>query len=151
MTGWAFDGGVVMIVIMFLAIGKLLYFIYRQAITNTNLKLAYLVGIAFCSAALVFGQSFAGPSFSTSVGVQFWFLGGCVFSIVKRQEHDRKMQAARLEAEKDEDTRPIKGTELSPLASEMKKLQGSRQFPHSTISMPEPKDPRFRKLFGKDK
>ncbi len=152
MTGWAFDGGVVMIVIMFTAIGRLLYFIYRQAITNTNLKLAYLLGIAFCSTALVFGQSFAGPSFSTSVGVQFWFLGGCVFSIVKRQEHDRKMQAAGLETKNDEDTRTIKGTELSPLASEMRQPQGLSQLPRSTIiSMPEPKDPQFRKLFGKDK
>ena len=62
------------------------------------------------------------------------------------------MQAAGLEAKNDEDTRTIKGAELSPLASEMRQPQGLSQLPRSTIiSMPEPKDPQFRKLFGKDK
>ena len=61
------------------------------------------------------------------------------------------MQATRLETNEAEDTRPVKRTELNPPATEMKQPQALSHFPRSTISMPEPKDPHFRKLFGKDK
>lgn len=123
-TGWAFDGGIVMIAVMWLAIGKLLYFIYRQATQNTNLRMAYLIGIIFCSSALVFGQSFAGPSFSTSVGVQFWFLGGSIFSVILRQEKERSLKTqATLSSE-----------DLEPVQSHSKKRKTAT--PHQSMRMP---------------
>jgi hypothetical protein len=45
-----------------------------------------------------------------------------------------------------EDSRPVNRAEMKTA----KKPQAFRQFPRSTISMPEPKDPHYRKLFGKD-
>lgn len=152
-TGWAFDGGVVMIAVMWLAIGKLLYFIYRQATQNTNLRMAYLIGIIFCCCALVFGQSFAGPSFSTSVGVQFWFLGGSIFSVILRQEKERLLKTqANTSAE---DMEPFQSPTIQRKSSvrkqplrviEKEKTEHASKVP--VIQMPAPQSQVYKDRFG---
>jgi hypothetical protein len=74
MTGWLFDGGVLMWLFYGGAILAALLYCYRQAVTATDRDMTHASRMVLCISLIIAGTSFAGPSFNTQLGIQFWFL-----------------------------------------------------------------------------
>jgi hypothetical protein len=76
-TGWLYDGGIPLILTYLGAVGAVLLGLYRLA--SSAGPLAYPALMAFCAALFIAVQSFAGPSFNSTGGMQFWLLAALVF------------------------------------------------------------------------
>jgi hypothetical protein len=81
MTGWLLDGGVLMWLFYGGAIVVTLIFLYRMSVAPGDTRMANLSSIVFCLGCFVVGLSFAGPSFNTQLGMQFWFLTAAVYGV----------------------------------------------------------------------
>ena len=72
-TGWLFDGGIV----LWLLTGGAIVVSLRQCYQLVTLPgappISYFAAIIFCLSTFVLGQCFAGPCFNTQLGIQFWF------------------------------------------------------------------------------
>jgi hypothetical protein len=87
-TGWLFDGGILMMVLYGGGVAAALAFAFRLAVTSSNRELAYLAAVVACLNLMVVAQCFAGPCFNTQMGIQFWVLAGALhgaYLAVKRQ------------------------------------------------------------------
>jgi hypothetical protein len=73
-TGWLFDGGVPMLLCYGTAIGLALLNCYRFTVRTKAEEQGDEAAIAFALGLLIVGQSFAGPTFNTTMGIQFWIL-----------------------------------------------------------------------------
>jgi hypothetical protein len=97
MTGWLLDGGVLMWLVYGGAILLAMRFVYRTAARSANRELAFCAAIVFCICFMVVGQSMAGPSFNTVLGLQFWLLVSGVYGVA-RQQWVRQRAEARVPA-----------------------------------------------------
>lgn len=70
-TGWLYDGGVPLLLLYAAAIGWSLFHCYQL---TTRADLADPAALVFALGTLFVGQSFAGPVFNTTLGIQFWLL-----------------------------------------------------------------------------
>lgn len=78
LTGWLFDGGVVLWVLIIGAILAALVSAGRLALFHPDEHVAGAARVVLCLNLLVVGQSFAGPVFNTQLGILFWFLTGAL-------------------------------------------------------------------------
>lgn len=85
LTGWLFDGGVLMWILYGGAILIALFQAYRMAIRRSTGLLSYYAAIIFCLNALVAGQGMAGPTFNTTMGIQFWLLAAALHGAASAQ------------------------------------------------------------------
>lgn len=89
MTGWLYDGGVLMWLFYGGALASALLYCYRRAVHAVDRETLYAARIVFCFALIIAGVSFAGPAFNTQLGIQFWFLTaalhGCCSAAPRRR------------------------------------------------------------------
>jgi hypothetical protein len=85
MTGWLLDGGVLMWLFYGGAILFALRFLYSVSVRSQDPDFAYLAGLIFTICFIVVGQSMAGPSFNTVLGMQFWLLVSAVYGVARER------------------------------------------------------------------
>jgi hypothetical protein len=78
MTGWAYDGGFLLVLAYGGAIALSLLYSLRIARDKRAGPVGYLAILIFCAQLMVAGMTFAGPAFNTQLGVQFWTLGAAL-------------------------------------------------------------------------
>jgi hypothetical protein len=83
MTGWLLDGGIPMWICYGGAIILALLFVYRVAVRSPDPLVAYAASIILTVSFIVVAQSLAGPSFNTSLGIQFWMLISAVYGVAR--------------------------------------------------------------------
>jgi hypothetical protein len=77
-TGWLFDGGIALLIAYPLAVLASLSGLYRMA-GNRHHVLAFPALIAICMNLFIVIQGFAGPTFNTTGGMQYWLVAALVF------------------------------------------------------------------------
>lgn len=84
-TGWLVDGGIPLLVAYTLAIAVAMWQLFR--LTNPDLggRLAYPAAVVFCMNIFMIGQSYAGPSFNSTSGMQFWLGTAMVFAAFRHR------------------------------------------------------------------
>ncbi len=78
-TGWLYDGGILMWVLYGGAIVGALIFSYRIAARHPDQNLAELAKVVLVIQIAIAGSSLGGPSFNTPLGVQFWLLTSALY------------------------------------------------------------------------
>jgi hypothetical protein len=78
-TGWLYDGGIPLILTYSGAVLSVLLGLYRLASPAKAGALAYPALMGLCAALFLVVQSFAGPTFNSTGGMQFWLLAALVF------------------------------------------------------------------------
>lgn len=74
LTGWLYDGGVLMWFFYGGAVLSALFYAYRLAVTTRDPALVQAARLVLCLNVVIAGTSMAGPAFNTQLGIQFWFL-----------------------------------------------------------------------------
>ena len=78
LTGWLYDGGVLLWACYAAAIASATYHVYRVAgLSETHLS--DLATMVFTVQVLIIGLCFTGPVFNTQTGIVFWLLSASVF------------------------------------------------------------------------
>jgi hypothetical protein len=78
-TGWLYDGGVLMWLLYGGAIVTALLFSYRVAARHPDANVASLAKIVFVLQLALAGSAWGGPIFNTQLGVIFWLLTSAVY------------------------------------------------------------------------
>lgn len=79
MTGWLYDGGIIMWVLYGGAILQAMYFAYGQSVFSRDKALRYSAGMVFCLMLFIVGMTMAGPAFNTQFGTMFWLLAAALY------------------------------------------------------------------------
>jgi hypothetical protein len=82
-TGWLFDGGVLMWFFYGGAIIAAIFFATKLALSCTDPELAHLCGLVLCLEMVIFGMSWSGAAFNTQMGMFFWTLAGGLFGAIR--------------------------------------------------------------------
>ncbi len=103
MTGWLLDGGVPMWILYPAGLFFSLLFVYRMALSRRYGRLLpHAAGIIFCANFCVVGSTLSGPSFNSTMGMQFWALAGALYGAAKAEAkaaQPYEVPAAALEPE----------------------------------------------------
>ena len=78
LTGWLYDGGVLLWICYAGAIGSATYHTYRIA-GSSDTHLSDLATMVLSVQVLIIGLCFTGPVFNTQMGIVFWLLSASVF------------------------------------------------------------------------
>jgi hypothetical protein len=108
LTGWLYDGGILLWIGYGAAIGTAVYNTYRIA-GSTDTHLSDLATMVLSIQMLVIGLCFTGPVFNTQVGIIFWLLSASVYG-AERTALLAEEQALEAEA--------FEGGEDDPLAED---------------------------------
>ncbi len=93
-TGWLLDGGIPLVVAYYGAIFITLFSLYSLAARIGDRAESFHASVAFCLGMLVLGSTFAGPTFNTAAGLQFWFVSGLILrEATLRQQAKRQALA----------------------------------------------------------
>lgn len=102
MTGWLYDGGVLMWLLYIGAITVAIRYSYRVAIDSGS-ALCDLAAMVLSVQLLVVGLCFTGPVFNTQVGIVFWLLTAVLYgsrrTLTKQEDLQLEAEAAEGEAE----------------------------------------------------
>ncbi len=82
MTGWLYDGGVLMWVLYPVALGLAMRFSYRIAIARDG-ELNEAAMSVFAIQLLLVGLCFTGPVFNTQVGMMFWLVTAVLYGAMR--------------------------------------------------------------------
>ena len=82
MTGWLYDGGVLMWVFYPIALGLAMRFSYRLAIARAD-ELNEAAMAVFAIQLLLVGLCFTGPVFNTQVGMMFWLATAMLYGAMR--------------------------------------------------------------------
>jgi hypothetical protein len=74
LTGWLYDGGVLMWIFYGAAIGAALLYAYRKARHHEEREVRYLAGLVLAMNMVVFLCAWDAPAFNDQFGIQFWTL-----------------------------------------------------------------------------
>lgn len=94
-TGWLYDGGVPLWLLYGAGICASMLFLFRVALSpcyGTVVPVA--ATIAFCVNCNIVGASFSGPSFNTTMGLQYWLLVALVYGAARKSW--RRSEPARV-------------------------------------------------------
>jgi hypothetical protein len=100
MTGWLYDGGILLWICYAGAIGSATYHCYRIA-GESEMRLSDLAAMVLSVQVLVIGLCFTGPAFNTQIGIVFWLLSASVYGAERTAmlAHEEALEAdADLEA-----------------------------------------------------
>jgi len=87
LTGWLYDGGVPMWIAYASGLALSMLFIFRMALSNLyGQVLPFAAVVIFCVNANVIGASFTGPSFNTTMGLEYWLLSAVLFGAARRHQ-----------------------------------------------------------------
>lgn len=82
LTGWLFDGGVLMWVLYGGAVLAGIFYCYRIATSRASPQLKYLAAVICAVEVVIAGTTFAGPTFNMTLGILFWLLIGGLYGAV---------------------------------------------------------------------
>jgi hypothetical protein len=101
LTGWLFDGGILLWVVYGGALVAALRNSYRVAI-DADHPLHELAGMVFSVQVLMTGLCFTGPAFNTQLGILFWLLTAILFAgqrtLLVEEEYEASLDAADEQA-----------------------------------------------------
>ena len=80
LTAWLVDGGLPLVVLYGGAIAAAMLALWRRATVGTGLG-TYAAAVVLCLNLFMVGQSFAGPTFNSLGGIQFWLLTSALLSV----------------------------------------------------------------------
>lgn len=100
LTGWLYDGGVLLWICYAAAVGSATYHAYRIA-GESRTQLSDLAAMVLSVQVLVIGLCFTGPVFNTQMGIVFWLLSASVYGAERTA---LLAQEDALEADADLDT-----------------------------------------------
>jgi hypothetical protein len=83
LTGWLIDGGVLMWVLYGGALLAAMAYAYRVAVRAKRQTLGYLAVVTLVLEVMIAGTAMAGPTFNTTMGIQFWLLSGALFGAAR--------------------------------------------------------------------
>jgi hypothetical protein len=110
-TGWLLDGGVPLVLLYAAALAAAVGGLYRLTGPAAGGRLAYAAAVVLGANCFILGQSWAGPAFNTTLGIQFWLLSAVVLvaarqsSVVGRQSSVKRVRTADQQLPTD-DRRP---------------------------------------------
>jgi hypothetical protein len=84
-AGWAIDGGLPLLVLSLAALGVTLTSEWRVARTHGDPKIRACAAVVLAANVGTAALIFSFTPFVTQVGVQFWFLAGCVHGLTARR------------------------------------------------------------------
>jgi hypothetical protein len=82
LTGWLYDGGVLLWICYAAAIATATYYTYRIA-SSSEPHLSDLATMVMSMQVLVIGLCFTGPVFNTQTGIVFWLLSASVYGAAR--------------------------------------------------------------------
>lgn len=84
-TGWLYDGGVPLWLLYGAGLGASMLFLYRIARSSRYGAAVPFAGtVVFCVNCNIIGASFSGPSFNTTLGLQYWMLLALVYGAARK-------------------------------------------------------------------
>jgi hypothetical protein len=95
-TGWLYDGGILMWLLYGGAIMAALIFAYRVAARHPDTNLANLAKIIFVLQLALAGACFGGPVFNTSGGIVFWVLTSALYGASRFSRVPRRRTLPRI-------------------------------------------------------
>jgi hypothetical protein len=102
LTGWLYDGGILMWVLYGMAIVMALRNTYRIAIIREHPLHEFAV-MALSVQVLIVGLCFTGPAFNTQLGILFWLMTATVFAAQRTAIIQYEIEAeAEVQAQADE-------------------------------------------------
>jgi hypothetical protein len=85
LTGWLYDGGVPLWLLYGGALAASLLFAYRVAIsTRYGNAVSLAAALIFCVNTIIAGSAVAGPSFNTTLGLEYWLLVALLYGAARR-------------------------------------------------------------------
>jgi hypothetical protein len=78
-TGWLYDGGILLWLFYGGAIAVALLFSYRVATRHPDMQVASLAKVVFVLQLAIAGATMAGPVFNTPLGVMFWLMASALY------------------------------------------------------------------------
>lgn len=97
LTGWLLDGGVLMWLLYGGAVLTALVYSYRVLTAFPDRSTRDLTLIVFAMNIVIAGQSFAGPTFNTQMGIQFWLMATALYSVTRRKVSSPGRSPVRVE------------------------------------------------------
>jgi hypothetical protein len=85
LTGWLYDGGVLMWLFYGGAIGAALLYAYRNARHHEEREIRYLAGLVLAMNMVVFLCAWDAPAFNNQFGIQFWTLTSALAGVVSNR------------------------------------------------------------------
>jgi hypothetical protein len=98
LTGWLFDGGILMWLLYGGAIAVALRSSYRLAIADAGL-LSDCASMVFSIQLFVTTLCFAGPAFNTQLGIVFWLVTAILYGAHQTMVVDALVEESRLDEE----------------------------------------------------
>src|SRR5262249_44319552 len=86
LTGWLYDGGILMWIFYGGAIISSLVFAYKSANRHPDPEVRYLAGLVFALNLIVCLAAWDAPVFNTQTGIQFWTLTGALAGVCLNNE-----------------------------------------------------------------
>jgi hypothetical protein len=96
-TGWVVDGGIPLLLAYSGAVAAAMWQLYRISDPRYGGPLSYAAAVVFCSNLFVVGQSFAGPTFNTTLGIYFWLPTAAVLAALARRQMFLRRKRPALE------------------------------------------------------
>ena len=85
LTGWLYDGGIAMWAAYGTGLLLSMFFILRMAMSKAyGQALPFAAALIFCINLNVIGASFTGPSFNTTMGMQYWMLTAVLYGAARK-------------------------------------------------------------------
>lgn len=88
-TGWLFDGGVLLWMLYPLALIWAAAQILKSSIDQRHLEIAYWYAMVFALNLTAVVQSYSQPTFNTQFGILFWFFSGAAIGLIFRQKENQ--------------------------------------------------------------